>query len=91
MPVTAGQEAQQPTVITVIVIQQVTATATTGPAQVPPPQVLGQEQLVPTTGEDFSFKPPLLAGLPLIQKMLTYMGLMMVGAAVFFQGLSRKH
>jgi hypothetical protein len=54
------------------------------------PVLQATEQLIPQTGEDQTQPAVQLAGLPLVQKASTYLGLLMLGLAFMLQGLSRR-
>lgn len=54
------------------------------------PAVQATQQIVPQTGEDLTVPVTPLAGLPLAQKIATYLGLMMLGIAFVVQGISHR-
>lgn len=58
--------------------------------QVPAPFVAGEEQMIPVTGADLAPGALPLSGLPLAQKLITYLGLLLIGMAFIVQGLARR-
>lgn len=66
------------------------STATLGPVAIPPTSAVGQQQLVPVTGEDLTPARVPFAGLSLAQRITLYLGLVFVGIAFILQGLSRR-